>query len=85
MGSHDEDAAPSQQLVFEQQIGWQSFPGTHAPRGFSVLVLNNFLKIRTHLYLLLAAKDFFRLHSFVPRTALGVQETEKLLQGSRIG
>ena len=58
----------------------QSFPGTNTLRRFAVFVLNDFLHIRTHWYLLFAAEDFFRLHSLVPCTTFGVKETEKVLR-----
>ena len=84
MGSHDEVAAPSQQPALEQQSAGSPAP-VRARRGFAVLLLDDFLNISAHLRLLLAAEDFFRLDSLVPRATLGVQKTEKLLQSFRIG
>jgi hypothetical protein len=41
-----------------------------------VFLLDDFLQITAHVYLLFAAKDLFRLYSLVPGTAFGVEEAE---------
>ena len=80
MGSHDEDAAPSQQLVFEQQSS-----GNPAPIRTRLAASPYLSRTISHVYLLFAAKDFFWLHSLITRATFGIEKAEELLKGLSVG
>src|SRR6516162_1780527 len=85
MGSQDDAAEPSQQLVFEQQSAGRPSPvrtrfAASPYFSWTISFTSGLMGIS-----LFAAEDFFRPHSLVPGTTFGVEEAEKLLQCLRIG